>query len=63
MNNDRDGHARTWDVFEAHTQDETRDPVGRIGLERKSWGKAAAGRVGGRHGVGAPVVEDGVLSG
>ena len=71
MHDDRDGHACTWDLFEAHAQNEARDSVGRIGLEWISRGKATGPRLVGRRGrgrgrgrgrVGAPM-EDGVLSG
>ena len=35
VHDDGDGHARTWDLFEAHAEDEARDSVGRVVPEGK----------------------------
>ena len=58
MHDDCDGHACTWDLFEAHAQHEARDSIGRITPERESRGKAT-----GRVGVVDAPVEDGILPG
>ena len=44
MHDDRDGHARAWDLFEADAQNKARDSVGGVMPERKPRRKATGGR-------------------
>ena len=56
MHDDGDGHTRTWDLVEAHAQDEVRDSIGRVVPEGKPGRGASTVPVRGG-------VEDGALFG
>ena len=61
VHDDRNGHACTWDLFEAHAQNETRDSIGWIIPKGEPWRGARAIIAAAPAAVRARGVEDGIL--